>query len=140
MTAMALEGASVVLTAKGPWMWASGKQLKVKVGKGSGSFSVDDKGVLLWEHVEQAVTQGVMGQAYRHVPAAVAPGTIGKINIRAKKKPTFATAIFSDEEPLVTLKACGNFDVFPLVRSSIPGPPVVLDTSPKHSGSWTIEE
>ena len=93
MTDMAVEGASVVLTASGGWMWVSGKELKIKVGKGSNRFAVDSKGILLWEHVERAVTQGVTGKPYRHVAAAAVPGTIGKMLIRAKKPSFFQCSL-----------------------------------------------
>ena len=139
MTDIAVAGVSVVLTASGAWMWASGKQLKIKVGKGSDLFTVEENGVLLWEHVERAVTQGVAGQPYRHVAAAAVPGAIGKIMIRAKKS-SFSKVFFCDRKPIVTIKASGDFDVIAAAPSSIPGPPVVPDTVLNHSGTWEIEE
>ena len=136
---MAVEGVSLVLSASGAWMWASGKQLKIKVGKGSDLIFVDKMGVLFWEHVKQAVMQGVAGKAYHHVPAATAAGSIGKINIRAKKS-SFATACFCDENPLVMLKARGKFDVMAVKPSIIPSAQPLHDMILKHSGTWSIEE
>ena len=141
MTDMAVEGASVVLTASGGWMWLSGKDLKIKVKRGSNRFAVDSKGILLWEHIERAVTQRVAGKPYRHKTAVTVPGAIGKIMIRAKK-PSFSNVLFCDGKPVVTIEARGEFDVIVAAPSSIliPGTKPDVDTARKHSGTWKIEE